>query len=60
VEEYWAEGVRIYFQTGLDVNAPYGLPYPANTRDELQAYDPELYWIVESIFGPRDGVPLCP
>jgi hypothetical protein len=60
VEEYWAEGVRIYFQTELDVNVPYGLPYPANTRDELQAYDPELYRMVESIFGLRDGVPLCP
>ena len=58
VDEYWAEGVRLYFQVEPVENAP--LPYPANTRAELQTYDPDLYGIVEQVFGRRDGIPLCP
>jgi hypothetical protein len=60
IEEYWAEGVRIYFQVAPPAGVPGGQPYPANTRAELQVYDPELYGIIERIFGPRDGIPLCP
>ncbi len=60
VEEYWAEGVRLYFQDQPVENVPGSHPYPANTRAELQAYDPDLYAIVERIFGQRGGIPLCP
>ncbi|HEX9868025.1 MAG TPA: hypothetical protein VGC99_05410 [Candidatus Tectomicrobia bacterium] len=60
IDEYWAEGVRLYFQIDPVVDMPGSLPYPANTRAELQTYDPDLYGIVEHIFGHRDGIPLCP
>ena len=59
VEEYWAEGVRLYFQVDA-AGVPAGQPYPANSRAELQQYDPELYRIVERIFGPSAGIPPCP
>jgi alpha-glucosidase len=58
IEEYWAEGVRLYYQ--LDAaSAPEGQPYPANSRAELEQYDPELYRLVENIFGPHDGISSC-
>jgi hypothetical protein len=59
VEEYWAEGVRLYFQSDA-AGVPGGQPYPANSRAELQRYDPELYRMVENIFGPRGEISACP
>ncbi|HXF65016.1 MAG TPA: hypothetical protein VNK95_25540, partial [Caldilineaceae bacterium] len=59
VEEYWAEGVRLYFQVEA-AGVPEGQPYPANSRAELQRYDPELYRLVERVFGPHDGISPCP
>jgi alpha-glucosidase len=59
IEEYWAEGVRLYFQIDA-AGVPGGRPYPANSRAELQRYDPELYRLVETIFGSRSGISPCP
>lgn len=59
IDEYWAEGVRLYFQIDA-AGVPGDQPYPANSRAELQVYDPDLYRIAESIFGARDGISPCP
>lgn len=59
VEEYWAEGVRLYFQAA-PAGVPGGQVYPANSRAELQVYDPDLYRLVENTFGPRDPIAPCP
>jgi hypothetical protein len=59
VEEYWAEGVRLYFQA-VPAGVPGGQVYPANSRAELQVYDPDLYRLVENTFGPRDTIAPCP
>jgi alpha-glucosidase len=59
MEEYWAEGVRLYFQIDA-AGAPGGQPYPANSRAELQRYDPTLYRLVEQVFGPHAGISPCP
>lgn len=59
VEEYWAEGVRLYFQMQPHPNTPGGQPYPANNRAELETYDPELYRIIYDIFGPKEHIATC-
>ncbi len=59
IEEYWAEGVRLYFQQDA-AGVPGGQSYPANSRAELARYDPELYRLVETVFGPRTGIAPCP
>jgi hypothetical protein len=60
VEEYWAEGVRLYFQIQMDGNAASGDLYPAHTRAELQSYDPELYQIIARVFDRPVDMPPCP
>lgn len=58
-DEYWAEGVRLYFQIET-AGVPSGQSYPANSRAELQGYDPELYRLVASVFGAHGGISPCP
>jgi alpha-glucosidase len=48
-EEYFAEGVQDYF----DCNATSpreGVHNDVNTRDELRAYDPDLYALIDEVF----------
>ena len=48
-EEYFAEGVQDYF----DCNATSpreGVHNDVNTRDELRAYDPELFALIDEVF----------
>jgi hypothetical protein len=60
VEEYWAEGVRVYFRQDGGPNAPGGQRYPADTRAELEEYDRELFNLIASVFGDREPVVRCP
>jgi hypothetical protein len=56
-EEYWAEGVTMYF-------GAYGWNLAeneyVNTRDELKEYDPELYNLIDETFRGLKWAPGCP
>lgn len=56
-DEYWAEGVQSYFDTNLADDFQHN---DVDTRDELAAYDPTLFTLVEEAFGPSDWRHLCP
>jgi hypothetical protein len=43
---YWAEGVVAYFDAMGQAGTPGGAPHPILTREALQAYDPDLYGLV--------------
>lgn len=45
--EYWAAGVLAYFDAAGQAGTPADAPHPITTREELQAYDPGLYAIVD-------------
>ena len=48
-EEYWAEGVQDYFD--CNSNAPCdGVHNDVDTREELRAYDPELFSLIDGVF----------
>ncbi|HWW01220.1 MAG TPA: hypothetical protein VNZ64_16105 [Candidatus Acidoferrum sp.] len=44
--EYWAEGVLAYFNATGQNAAPNDAPHPITTREELKAYDPDLYSLI--------------
>ena len=48
-EEYWAEGVQDYFDCN-STRANAGVHNDVNTRDELKAYDPELFALIDEVF----------
>jgi alpha-glucosidase len=45
--EYWAEGVQSYFDTNAPPNHDHN---EVNTREELAAYDPELFALIDEVF----------
>ncbi len=45
--EYWATGVEAYFDAAGRGFPPVGSPRPITTREQLQAYDPALFKIVD-------------
>ncbi|XP_078693729.1 uncharacterized protein LOC144923237 [Branchiostoma floridae x Branchiostoma belcheri] len=49
-DAYWAEGVQSFFNVNHERDPPDGIHNHVNTRTELQAYDPDLYAIIEDIF----------
>lgn len=53
--EYWAEGVQSYWdcnrQSRRD-DRPDGVHNHVNTREELKAYDPELFAFIDETLGP--------
>ena len=58
--QYFAEGVEDWFDTSPDVSPPNGVHNEINTREELQAYDPNLAALVKEAM-PSDGWrPKCP
>ena len=58
--QYFAEGVEDWFDTSPDVSPPNGVHNEINTREELQAYDPNLASLVKEAM-PNDGWrPRCP
>ncbi|KAI8513894.1 hypothetical protein Bbelb_082180 [Branchiostoma belcheri] len=53
-DSYWAEGVQSFFNVNHERDPPDGIHNHVNTRTELQAYDPDLYAIIEDIFPCRN------
>lgn len=47
--EYWAETVGIYFNCHKQNPRP-GFDNDINTPEELKAYDPEIYALIDSVF----------
>jgi hypothetical protein len=46
--DYWAAGVLAYFNAAGQDGAPNDAAHPVATREELQAYDPDLYGLVNT------------
>ncbi len=57
--EYWAEGVQSWFNVNADVPKPDGKHNFVNTREELKAYDPQLYKILAEYFPETDFELSC-
>jgi hypothetical protein len=53
--EYWAAGVEAYFDAAGDGQPPHG-GRPVTTREALQAYDPDLYTLVDETMAYREHV----
>lgn len=49
-EEFLAEAVQSFFNVNLEATPPNGIHNYVNTRDELRAYDPEIYTLVREVF----------
>jgi hypothetical protein len=61
--EYWAEGTQSFFDTNLEEpedRPPNSSHNHVDTRDELRAYDPDLYAIALSVYGDTGWYPECP
>ncbi len=54
--EYWAEGVLAYFDAAGCGIPPAEATGPINTREALEAYDPELFALVEETMAYRGKV----
>lgn len=48
--EYFAEGVQSWFYVNREANPPDGINNHVNTREELKAYDYELYKLIAQVF----------
>lgn len=59
-EEYWAEGVQSYFNVNLEATPTNGIHNFVNTREELAAYDPALFKLIDSFYSELDWQPTCP
>ena len=57
IYEYWAEGVQDWFNVNAEVPHPDGKHNPVNTREELKAYDPDLYGLIAEFF-PETDIPI--
>ncbi len=61
--EYWAEGTQSFFDTNLeepDDRPPNSSHNAIDTREELRAYDPDLYQLALSVYGDTGWYPECP
>jgi dipeptidyl aminopeptidase/acylaminoacyl peptidase len=54
--EYWAAGVEAYFGAAGDVQPPNLADRPIATREALQAYDPDLYALVDETMAYKGHV----
>lgn len=59
MDEYWAEGVTIYFNVKLQAIPGDGIHNAVNTRAELREYDPVLHDLVAEMFPGVDALPVC-
>lgn len=50
-DEYWAEGVQMYFDCARSASPPNGVHNEVCNRKQLQKYDPRLYELVDREFG---------
>ena len=54
IYEYWAEGVQDWFNVNAEMPRPDGKHNYVNTREELRAYDPDLYALIAEYFPETD------
>ncbi len=59
MDEYWAEGVTIYFNVKLQAIPGNGIHNAVNTRAELLEYDRALHDLVAEMFPGLDALPVC-
>jgi len=50
-DEYWAEGVQMYFDCARSASPPNGVHNEVCNREQLKVYDPKLYNLVDREFG---------
>jgi len=50
-DEYWAEGVQMYFDCARSASPANGVHNEVCNREQLKAYDPRLYELVDREFG---------
>lgn len=50
LEEYWAEGVQDWFNVNAEAEYPDSKHNWVNTREDLKAYDPDLYDLLSQYF----------
>ena len=48
-QEYWGEIVQDWYYTNLESDPPNGVHGPIDTREELKAYDPAAYALVDEL-----------
>ena len=53
-EEYWVEGVKSWFDCNGESACPDGIRNSVNTREALEAYDPDLARFVAEVFRHTD------
>jgi alpha-glucosidase len=53
-EEFWAEGVQNWFNVNAEVSYPDGKHNWVNTREDMKAYDPDLYALIARYFPETD------
>ncbi len=58
--EYWAEGVQSYFDANGSAEPADGIHNHVDTRSELASYDPDLYALVDEVFGGTASPDACP
>jgi dipeptidyl aminopeptidase/acylaminoacyl peptidase len=54
--EYWASGVQAYFDAAGEGHPPNFADRPISSRDALQAYDPDLYALVDETMAYKGHV----
>ena len=52
--EYWAEGVQDWFNVNAEMPFADGKHHWVNTREDLKAYDPDLYRLIARYFPKTD------
>ena len=50
VGEYWAEGVQSYFDANREAVPGDGIHNHVDTREELKAYDPALFKLIDEVY----------
>ena len=50
-DEYWAEGVQMYFDCARSASPPNGVHNEVCNREQLKKYDPRLFDLVDREFG---------
>jgi hypothetical protein len=52
-QEYWGEVVQDWYYTNLESDPPNGVHGPIDTREELKAYDPAAYALVDELLSDK-------
>lgn len=57
IYEYWAEGIQNWFNVNAEVAESDGKHNQVNTREELRAYDPRLFELINQYFDALEESP---